>query len=117
MVNSFHYDSFFSSISSFTEVIAGHLCLHGQTNFGDSIEDEWLIVYLLRELSLKFKDLWIRVSDADGEFLLVEAANALPRWLVPEIAEKRVCAPFLAFVVVIANVKLLERYGFIMERS
>lgn len=31
-----------------------------------------------------------RVVDADGEFLLVEAANTLPRWLNPEIAEHRV---------------------------
>jgi hypothetical protein len=54
------------------------------------VEDEWLIVFLLRELSRNFSDLWIRVSDSDGEFLLVEAANALPRWLNPEIADYRV---------------------------
>ncbi|KAI9707535.1 MAG: hypothetical protein M1836_000496 [Candelina mexicana] len=64
--------------------------LRGQTNYGDSIEDEWLIVYLLRELSRRFTKLWIKVVDADGEFLLVEAANALPRWLNPEIADNRV---------------------------
>jgi hypothetical protein len=29
--------------------------------------------------------------DTDGEFLLIEAANALPRWLNPEIADNRVC--------------------------
>lgn len=28
--------------------------------------------------------MWVRVSDSDGEFLLVEAANVLPRWLSPE---------------------------------
>ncbi|KAK5016925.1 hypothetical protein LTR60_002171, partial [Cryomyces antarcticus] len=64
--------------------------LRGRTNFGDSVADEWLIVYLLRELSKKFSDAWIRVYDTDGEFLLIEAANALPRWLNPEIAENRV---------------------------
>ncbi|KAL2356000.1 SGT1 protein-domain-containing protein [Cryomyces antarcticus] len=64
--------------------------LRGRTNFGDSVADEWLIVYLLRELSKKFSDTWIRVYDTDGEFLLIEAANALPRWLNPEIAENRV---------------------------
>lgn len=52
--------------------------------------DEWLIVYLLRELSNKFPDAWIRVYDTDGEFLLIEAANALPKWLNPEVAENRV---------------------------
>lgn len=64
--------------------------LHGVTNYGDSVEDEWLIVYLLRRLSSTFKDLWIRVVDTDGEFLLIEAANALPRWLNPEVADYRV---------------------------
>jgi len=64
--------------------------LHGLTNYGDSVEDEWLIVYILKELSTKFPSLWIKVVDTDGEFLLIEAANALPRWLNPEIADNRV---------------------------
>lgn len=34
-----------------------------------------------------------RVYDTDGEFLLIEAANALPKWLNPEIADHRVCIP------------------------
>ncbi|KAF2814682.1 SGT1-domain-containing protein [Mytilinidion resinicola] len=64
--------------------------LRGRTNYGDSVADEWLIVYLLRELSKQFSDAWIRVYDTDGEFLLIQAANALPRWLNPEVAENRV---------------------------
>ncbi|KAF2752113.1 SGT1-domain-containing protein, partial [Sporormia fimetaria CBS 119925] len=64
--------------------------LRGSTNYGDSVADEWLIVWLLRELSKEFKDAWIRIYDTDGEFLLIEAANALPRWLNPEVAEHRV---------------------------
>lgn len=64
--------------------------LRGRTNFGDSVADEWLVVYLLRELSSQFRDAWIRVYDTDGEFLLIEAANVLPRWLNPEVAENRV---------------------------
>jgi len=64
--------------------------LQGRINFGDSIADEWLIVYLLRELSYKLPDIYIRVADNDGEFLLIEAAGALPKWLNPEIAEHRV---------------------------
>ncbi|KAL6877253.1 SGT1 domain-containing protein [Trichoderma longibrachiatum] len=68
----------------------GLLFLHGTTDYGDAIEDEWLIVYILRELSKAHPDLWVRVSDSDGEFLLVEAANALPSWLSPEIDRYRV---------------------------
>lgn len=54
------------------------------------MEDEWVIVYLLRELSKEFEDLWIKVGDSDGEFLLIEAAGTLPAWLEPEIADNRV---------------------------
>ncbi|RDL32505.1 Uncharacterized protein BP5553_08961 [Venustampulla echinocandica] len=68
----------------------GLMYLHGLTNYGDAVDDEWLVVYLLRELSNRYSDLWIRVVDVDGEFLLIEAANALPRWLNPEIADHRV---------------------------
>jgi len=64
--------------------------LKGTTNYGDSVADEWLVVYLLRELSKEFRDAWIRIYDTDGEFLLIEAANALPKWLNPEVAENRV---------------------------
>lgn len=64
--------------------------LRGRTEYGDSVEDEWVIVYILRELSRKFTDLWVKVCDSDGEFLLIEAAGALPAWLEPEVADNRV---------------------------
>ncbi|KAK6064424.1 ecdysoneless-like protein [Seiridium cupressi] len=68
----------------------GLIYLHGTSYYGDSVEDEWLIVYLLRELSKGFQNLWVRVFDSDGEFLLVEAANVLPPWLSPEVDTNRV---------------------------
>ena len=68
----------------------GRSFLRGRTNYGDSVEDEWLIVYILRELSKQFPRIWISATDTDGQFLLIEAANALPRWLNPEIADHRV---------------------------
>ncbi|KAK4156430.1 protein ecdysoneless [Chaetomidium leptoderma] len=64
--------------------------LHGTTHYGDNVEDEWLIVYLLRELSKSFPNLWVRVSDSDGEFLLIEAAKVTPNWLSPENDANRV---------------------------
>lgn len=69
---------------------SGEIHLHGRTNFGDSIEDEWLIVWILIMLSKQFPQLWTRTTDSMGEFLLVEAANVLPAWIDPEIAENRV---------------------------
>ncbi|RPA93609.1 SGT1-domain-containing protein [Choiromyces venosus 120613-1] len=72
-----------------TEGVGWHL--RGRTEYGDSVDDEWLIVWILRELSRKIPNLWLsRVYDTDGEFLLIEAASTLPRWLNPEIADNRV---------------------------
>lgn len=94
----------------------GLMHLHGLTNYGDSVEDEWLIVYILKELSNKFPELWIQVADTDGEFLLIEAANALPRWLNPEIAENRVSKYLvLSCLTIIAN--MIKRSGFMAISS
>lgn len=73
----------------YVDLLGIHL-LRGRTEYGDSIEDEWVVVYLLREVSRKFDNIWVKVTDSDGEFLLVEAAAALPAWLEPEIADNRV---------------------------
>lgn len=53
----------------------------GSTRFGDNIEDEWFIVFLLFEISKKFQEVFISVEDDDGQFLLIETALHLPKWL------------------------------------
>ncbi|NXI99691.1 ECD protein, partial [Psophia crepitans] len=62
----------------------------GTTLFGDNVEDEWFIVYLIREITREFPGLAARIEDNDGEFLLIEAADFLPQWLNPENSENRV---------------------------
>ncbi|XP_066292192.1 protein ecdysoneless homolog [Branchiostoma lanceolatum] len=64
--------------------------LHGRTHFGDNIEDEWFIVHLLLQITASFPDYIARVQDNDGEFLLIEAAEHLPRWLTPDSSHNRV---------------------------
>ncbi|KAJ1980541.1 hypothetical protein H4R34_002412 [Dimargaris verticillata] len=64
--------------------------LQGVTQFADCLDDEWFIVYLLRKLTDRFSDLAARVTDSDGEFLLIEAADVIPSWLTPENSENRV---------------------------
>ncbi len=92
--------------------------LWGLARFGDNIEDEWLIVWLLHQITIKvdcmlrcwlsFLDLWVsssklpshlllqfssvcaRIWDNDGDFLLIEAAYSLPKWLKPETSRNRV---------------------------
>ncbi|XP_075697645.1 protein ecdysoneless homolog isoform X2 [Rhinoderma darwinii] len=62
----------------------------GITHFGDNIEDEWFIVYLIKQITKDFPELAARVEDNDGEFLLIEAADFLPKWLKPENSSNRV---------------------------
>lgn len=64
--------------------------LWASIDFGDNIEDEWFIVWLLKHLTHHFPSITARVWDNDGEFLLIEAAYHIPRWLKPETAQNRV---------------------------
>eukprot|EP00466_Bigelowiella_natans_P014217 jgi/Bigna1/81643/fgenesh1_pg.82_\ len=63
---------------------AGVPHLVGRTKFGENIEDEWFIVWLLLAITRKFPQLTATVVDADGQFLLIEAAEVLPRLMRPE---------------------------------
>ncbi|KAK9713150.1 hypothetical protein RND81_06G006900 [Saponaria officinalis] len=78
----------FSLSLSTASTTAPHL--HGHLRYGDNIDDEWFTVFLLFQISRDFPDLCIRVWDSDGDFLLIEAAFHLPRWLNPENSENRV---------------------------
>ncbi|XP_046403231.1 protein ecdysoneless [Ischnura elegans] len=64
--------------------------LHGVSHYGDNIEDEWFIVFLLIQLTKEVKGLVVRTIDEDGEFLLIEAANHLPHWAEPNTCSGRV---------------------------
>lgn len=64
--------------------------LHGVSHFGDNIEDEWFIVFLLQQITKHIPEMIARVYDIDGEFLLIEAANYLPPWANPDTCENRV---------------------------
>ncbi|KAK0208455.1 SGT1 protein-domain-containing protein [Desarmillaria ectypa] len=67
----------------------GQWMLEGRMRVGDSVDDEWCTVWLLKEISHKW-DVVISVWDTDGEFLLIEAADALPSWVTPSNSENRV---------------------------
>ena len=64
--------------------------LGGTLDFGESIEDEWFVVFLMYEITTRFSTLNVSVCDADGEFLLIEAAAHLPDWLGPDNSNNRV---------------------------
>ncbi|XP_021059488.1 protein ecdysoneless homolog [Mus pahari] len=64
--------------------------IYGMTKFGDNIEDEWFIVYVIKQITQEFPELVARIEDNDGEFLLIEAADFLPKWLDPDNSANRV---------------------------
>ncbi|KAI6133287.1 SGT1 protein-domain-containing protein [Pisolithus croceorrhizus] len=63
--------------------------LEGRMRIGDCVDDEWCVVWLLREISSRW-EVVISVNDSDGEFLLIEAADFLPSWVNPSNAPNRV---------------------------
>ncbi|KAF9339721.1 hypothetical protein BGZ91_004942 [Linnemannia elongata] len=86
-----HKDAFSLTIASGQgKDSTGQPYLRGQTRFGDSIDDEWIIVHLLREITKRIPGSIARVQDNDGEFLLIEAADQIPAWLDPENSDNRV---------------------------
>ena len=68
--------------------------LRGRVRVGENVEDEWFVVWLLRlataDPELAALGLTARVWDADGDFLLIEAALVMPDWLGPENSMYRV---------------------------
>lgn len=62
----------------------------GKIYFGDCLDDEWFTAYLLLLCSGKFPQLAFKIWDNDGQFLLIEAAEHIPKWLEPDTADNRV---------------------------
>ncbi|XP_066138767.1 protein ecdysoneless isoform X1 [Euwallacea fornicatus] len=83
-----HLSNFLTHIDGKEEELPPHL--YGVSHYGDNIEDEWFIVFLLREITKQIPGLIARVYDSDGEFLLIEAADYLPQWASPDTCENRV---------------------------
>lgn len=67
-----------------------HRYLQGKTDVTDAVDDEWFIVWLLRQLTILDDDAAVQIEDDDGEFLLIEAADSLPNWVTPQNAANRV---------------------------
>ncbi|KYQ89315.1 SGT1 protein [Tieghemostelium lacteum] len=67
--------------------LLGYIC--GMVRFDDSLDDEWFIVEMLFQLTKKYKNLTVSVQDNDGDFLLIEAAKVIPKWLKPSNSQNR----------------------------
>ena len=63
-----------------TDSLVSYYKCKGCIDYGDNLEDEWFVVYLLFNLTQKYKNLLARVKDFDGDFLLIHSANYLPDW-------------------------------------
>ena len=65
--------------------------LHGRMKIGDNVEDEWYVISMLFKLTVLNSNIVVKVWDQDGEVLLIEAADHLPKWAQdPDTAENRV---------------------------
>lgn len=60
-------------------------------DYGDNVEDEWYLTWLITEYTRTYKMSIADLEDLDdGQFLLIEAAYHLPKWLEGEISINRV---------------------------
>ncbi|KAJ3118818.1 hypothetical protein HK098_005829 [Nowakowskiella sp. JEL0407] len=66
------------------------ICLAGKVRFGDCIDDEWFVVWILYQITERFKNAVARVWDTDGEFIFIETASVIPKWLDPTTSTNRV---------------------------
>lgn len=74
----------FNFIAEYPSLFYGSCC------YGDNIEDEWFVVYVVKELTKTYPNLIAKIVDNDGEFLLIEAADSLPSWADPSNCDNRV---------------------------
>ena len=64
-------------------------CLWGRLCYGDSVDEEWFVVSLLLTATKEMPHVVAHVWDTDGEFLLIEAAFSLPKWIQPDTSANR----------------------------
>ena len=72
-----HIDPFHLKIIPGKVGEAGHLS--GKLHFGDNIEDEWFAIAIVLRLT-SVLPVVATVRDGDGEVLLIEAADKIPKW-------------------------------------
>lgn len=73
-----------------TTTKGGPYIMSGRTSVGDAVQDEWVVAKLVFDITNKFPGVVGRIADSDGEFLLIESAEALPDWVTPEDSDRRV---------------------------
>ncbi|EPQ28836.1 uncharacterized protein PFL1_03639 [Pseudozyma flocculosa PF-1] len=82
-----------ASASSPNDPTTPSVRLHLRTG-GDCVEDEWFITYILcmatRDAAYFGTSLAVSIQDEDGQFILIEAAEALPKWVSPDNVDNRV---------------------------
>ena len=64
--------------------------VEGSFRVGDYIDDEWFVVRILLEMTQSISDVCASIVDSDGQFLLIETAEYIPKWLEPENSDNRV---------------------------
>lgn len=83
-----HREAFKLSVKHSAELNSHYLC--GRTYYGENVEDEWFITYILFKISSNNTNIVCKILDSDGDILLIEAAAAIPSWLNPDTSSQRV---------------------------
>ncbi|QPG74887.1 hypothetical protein FOA43_002224 [Brettanomyces nanus] len=68
----------------------GRCFIYGELVYGDYVNDLWLITSILYNFSARDSDLYIKVLDQDGEYLLIEGADHISPWMDGEVSCNRI---------------------------
>ena len=118
-----HYVWDFEPISPKIYTHDGYEYVFANLQLGELISDEWLITWLLYNVSLQYEDVFVQVYDYEGEFVLIESWESLPSWVSPEVATNRVWLNKGRFIIIPdvyymdRSLKLVEALTFLTRAS
>lgn len=73
----------------YSDSVQGNYYIHGISHYGGCVDDEWLMIHIMYQITLKYPDVFVRLTDTDGDVLLIQAAEELPDWMEPENTRNR----------------------------
>ncbi|GME83427.1 unnamed protein product [Ambrosiozyma monospora] len=74
--------------------------IYGELVYGDYLNDLWLVTKILHGFTSRDSNIYVRLFDQDGEFLLIEGSDHLGEWMDPVSGTNRIWIHDLKFKIV-----------------
>ncbi|GMG19544.1 unnamed protein product [Ambrosiozyma monospora] len=74
--------------------------IYGELVYGDYLNDLWLVTKILQGFTSRDSNIYVRLFDQDGEFLLIEGSDHLDEWMDPISGTNRIWIHDLKFKII-----------------